>query len=438
MSGASVCSDPFRGRRCRVLYSYDALNGDELTLSAGDEIELLGKEEEGWWRGRRAGQTGVFPSSFVSLIEESPPPPPDKESSRVDGALTAPVKPPPKPVRETARVVYGYAAQQPHELELEEGDVIAILSKDCGDDDGWWTGQLKGKIGYFPRDFVEVIPQKSKPSETSSRRDRSIESRDQSEFPSPTAETRPDSSPEKAEPQLQDTQNLAEMNNVYDFDLCAVIKPTAALPRLVKSKPTRPTVSKHFKNTKPKAVSKSPEVVGKGASTPAQADEPAAKTQTVAPLPQWMEQLVRKKEKRSSTTVSDCKSSIFSGEPVASGYANVSMNSASNVTKGNAIRFSILKNISTNVAPEPVKSTSCVITPTGNGGSNRGPNESLHSDTPRVLYVQRKDDSANSNAHVHEEMNNLRQRVQDLEQTVYSLREILFDMKSSMEENRVR
>ena len=38
------------------------------------------------------------------------------------------------------------------ELELEEGDIITIVGKE---DDLWWCGNLKGKIGMFPSSYVE-------------------------------------------------------------------------------------------------------------------------------------------------------------------------------------------------------------------------------------------------------------------------------------------
>lgn len=42
------------------------------------------------------------------------------------------------------------------ELELKEGEFITILSKDLPDK-GWWKGELKGKIGVFPDNFVQLI-----------------------------------------------------------------------------------------------------------------------------------------------------------------------------------------------------------------------------------------------------------------------------------------
>lgn len=43
-------------------------------------------------------------------------------------------------------MAYDYEAQAPDELELKKGDVVTVLSKD----EGWWTGEIKGRVGVFP------------------------------------------------------------------------------------------------------------------------------------------------------------------------------------------------------------------------------------------------------------------------------------------------
>ena len=54
---------------------------------------------------------------------------------------------------ERAKVMFSYDPQSPDELELCEGDIITILNKD-----GWWEGEVNGKVGMFPSTFVELLP----------------------------------------------------------------------------------------------------------------------------------------------------------------------------------------------------------------------------------------------------------------------------------------
>ncbi len=54
-------------------------------------------------------------------------------------------------------VLFPYEAKHEDELTLKENDVIIVLSTDLPDK-GWWKGQLHGKIGVFPDNFVKMIP----------------------------------------------------------------------------------------------------------------------------------------------------------------------------------------------------------------------------------------------------------------------------------------
>lgn len=53
-------------------------------------------------------------------------------------------------------MVYAYKPTNEDELDLKENDVITILSKDLPDK-GWWKGELKGKVGVFPDNFVQLL-----------------------------------------------------------------------------------------------------------------------------------------------------------------------------------------------------------------------------------------------------------------------------------------
>lgn len=105
------------GRRfCKVLFSYEPCNEDELSLVPQESIEFLEEVEEGWWRGRLRGRVGVFPSNFVSppVLEEQ-----DKHKDRDK--------------KEICRVLFPYEAANEDELTLIEGEVITLLSRDAPD-----------------------------------------------------------------------------------------------------------------------------------------------------------------------------------------------------------------------------------------------------------------------------------------------------------------
>ena len=53
-------------------------------------------------------------------------------------------------------VVHPYQAIDQDELSLTKGEIITILSKNTADK-GWWKGDIDGKVGIFPDNFVKMI-----------------------------------------------------------------------------------------------------------------------------------------------------------------------------------------------------------------------------------------------------------------------------------------
>ncbi|NXP52275.1 SH3K1 protein, partial [Heliornis fulica] len=59
--------------------------------------------------------------------------------------------------KEYCKVIFPYEAQNDDELTIREGDVVTLISKDCIDV-GWWEGELNGRRGVFPDNFVKLLP----------------------------------------------------------------------------------------------------------------------------------------------------------------------------------------------------------------------------------------------------------------------------------------
>ena len=56
-----------------------------------------------------------------------------------------------------AKVLFEYDAEQEDELTLAVGDIVTNIEQL---DEGWWEGELHGKRGLFPENFVEIIEEK--------------------------------------------------------------------------------------------------------------------------------------------------------------------------------------------------------------------------------------------------------------------------------------
>ena len=53
------------------------------------------------------------------------------------------------------RAVYPFEGTEEGDLSFEEGALIAVIRVDESD---WWEGELDGKTGVFPSNYVEYDP----------------------------------------------------------------------------------------------------------------------------------------------------------------------------------------------------------------------------------------------------------------------------------------
>ncbi|KAM4795778.1 SH3 domain-containing protein 21 [Rhinophrynus dorsalis] len=171
-------------RWCKAEYSYSPGKSDELELNAGDTFEVLEEIEDGWWLGKKGDQVGAFPSNFVKEITEPPlesildiKKNNKKRPQMMESTFTAKdddkIRQDDKrvvtsqskdssstQVKEFCCVMFDYTPSAQDELTLKKGDVVLIISKET-EDEGWWRGELNGKTGLFPDNFVILIPPNS-------------------------------------------------------------------------------------------------------------------------------------------------------------------------------------------------------------------------------------------------------------------------------------
>uniref|UniRef100_A0A3P9IVF1 SH3 domain containing 21 n=1 Tax=Oryzias latipes TaxID=8090 RepID=A0A3P9IVF1_ORYLA len=144
-----------QGRKCEVIFPYCPQNDDELELVVGENIEIIREIEDGWWMGVKNGKVGAFPSNFVTEIIF---PPKGKSRPKLSDAMftkevCAAVFP-----NLYCQVMFDYKAQSEDELDLKKGDVVVFVVNKETEDEGWWEGELNGRCGFFPDNFVMVIP----------------------------------------------------------------------------------------------------------------------------------------------------------------------------------------------------------------------------------------------------------------------------------------
>ncbi|XP_053390930.1 CD2-associated protein-like, partial [Mercenaria mercenaria] len=157
-----------RKKKVEVEYSYEAEQSDELTLKVGDIIKNVTICEGGWWEGELDGKRGTFPDNFVKIINAEDkngregkrqvcPGCNEKETWQTKYLSDGPpvLRKKKTSLIEKAIVVFSYEAEHEDELTLKVGDIVYILDKKL-EDAGWCKGELNGKIGVFPENFVKI------------------------------------------------------------------------------------------------------------------------------------------------------------------------------------------------------------------------------------------------------------------------------------------
>ncbi|XP_038127829.1 SH3 domain-containing protein 19 [Cyprinodon tularosa] len=151
------------GPRCVARFDFEGEHSDELSFLEGDVIQLEEYVGQDWARGQIGVNVGIFPLTFVEIIEDLPPPPSQQQAARI--ALPGLTDPSPfeqpeaaKPVQderssvEWAVALYDHPAKTPDELSFRKDDCI-LITKHLNED--WCSGRLNGREGMFPRAFIE-------------------------------------------------------------------------------------------------------------------------------------------------------------------------------------------------------------------------------------------------------------------------------------------
>ncbi|XP_013910156.1 PREDICTED: SH3 domain-containing kinase-binding protein 1 isoform X1 [Thamnophis sirtalis] len=151
-----------------VEFDYKAQHDDELTITVGDIITNIRKEDGGWWEGQLKGRRGLFPDNFVREIKKDV----KKESFAskaselsmhevsngssllLSETIIRTSKKGERNRRRRCQVAFSYMPQNEDELELKVGDIIDVVGEV---EEGWWEGVLNGKTGMFPSNFIKEL-----------------------------------------------------------------------------------------------------------------------------------------------------------------------------------------------------------------------------------------------------------------------------------------
>ncbi|XP_033834237.1 neutrophil cytosol factor 1 [Periophthalmus magnuspinnatus] len=141
-ANASEISGPIILDTYRVIADFTKTSKHEINLHSGDMVEIVEKNQNGWWFCQMESKYGWVPASYLEPLdgpEEEEEPDPDYE-----GELYV-----------TTR---SYRAEQEDEISLETGETIEVIHKLL---DGWWVVRKGEETGHFPSMFLQKAGKKA-------------------------------------------------------------------------------------------------------------------------------------------------------------------------------------------------------------------------------------------------------------------------------------
>ncbi|XP_037686731.1 SH3 domain-containing protein 19 isoform X2 [Choloepus didactylus] len=136
-SGSNSQDNHLSGEWCEALHSFTAETSDDLSFKRGERILILERLDSDWYKGRLRDREGIFPAAFVRpcLVE-----------AKSLSALS--------PKGRKATALYDFHGENEDELSFKAGDIITELESV---DDDWMSGELMGKSGIFPKNYVQFL-----------------------------------------------------------------------------------------------------------------------------------------------------------------------------------------------------------------------------------------------------------------------------------------
>ncbi|XP_040907347.1 neutrophil cytosol factor 1 [Toxotes jaculatrix] len=133
---ASEISGPIILDTYRVIADFTKTSKHEISLNTGDLVEIVEKNQNGWWFCQCDSKRGWIPASYLEPLDQ----PDESEDAEPDyeGELFV--------------AINAYKAEQEDEISLGLGETIEVIHKLL---DGWWVVRRGEEIGHFPSMYLQ-------------------------------------------------------------------------------------------------------------------------------------------------------------------------------------------------------------------------------------------------------------------------------------------
>ncbi|XP_024287999.2 SH3 and PX domain-containing protein 2B-like isoform X4 [Oncorhynchus tshawytscha] len=140
--GDSTSADPLLLDQYVAVTDYEKQESSEISLHVGQTVEVIEKNESGWWFVSSDEAQGWVPATCLEAQDD-----PD------DFSL-------PGEEEEKYTVIYPYAARDQDEIDLESGMTVEVMQKNL---EGWWKIRYQGQEGWAPASYLkkaDILSQK--------------------------------------------------------------------------------------------------------------------------------------------------------------------------------------------------------------------------------------------------------------------------------------
>ncbi|XP_030315103.1 LOW QUALITY PROTEIN: SH3 and PX domain-containing protein 2B [Calypte anna] len=134
-SGADNASvDPLVLEQYVVVAEYQKQESSEISLCVGQLVDIIEKNESGWWFVSTSEEQGWVPATCLEAqdgVQDEFALQPDEE--------------------EKYTVIYPYTARDQDEMNLVKGAVVVVIQKNL---EGWWKIRYQGQEGWAPASYL--------------------------------------------------------------------------------------------------------------------------------------------------------------------------------------------------------------------------------------------------------------------------------------------
>lgn len=132
--GDSSAGDPLLLDQYVAVTDYEKQESSEVSLHVGQVVEVIEKNESGWWFVSSEDAQGWVPATCLEAQDD-----PDDFTF-------------PGEEEEKYSVIYPYSARDEDEIDLERGMIVEVIQKNL---EGWWKIRYQGREGWAPASYLK-------------------------------------------------------------------------------------------------------------------------------------------------------------------------------------------------------------------------------------------------------------------------------------------